>query len=392
MQQFKFSTLLFFCLLAFAQNAHAQATLSIQGVLQKFNGSAVDDGQYDITFRLYTTDAGGTALWSETQTTTVTGGVYSVLLGAVNPLTVPFDQPYYVGLTIPGGPEHTPRTQLTAAPYALAMLGQDNKFPSTGMVQMSALATGTETTTATSYTVGANDHVIYLDHTANQNVTLPAATAANTGRQLLLVNKAAVAKTLTASNYVDVTTGATSTTVPANSAIELQSDGSVWRQTGGYVTPGARARVYCHTLNELWSIPGGGGTVTKTMKWTTEVTDAGGDFDNTTGVFTAPRTGIYHLSGSLNIQNSSGMASNWYANVRLSGTPALTGTPTNLTPTLNHIPDQIREIVYNSDVFLTAGQTLSPQILISGATGAFAISVLQGNGGGVFNWLTITEY
>jgi hypothetical protein len=58
----------------------------------------------------------------------------------------------------------------------------------------------------------ADDHVIFLDHTANQNVTLPAATAANAGRQLLLVNKEAVAKTLTASNYVDVTTGATSTT------------------------------------------------------------------------------------------------------------------------------------------------------------------------------------
>lgn len=378
-----------FGFIAGAQSAFAQATLSIQGVLQKFNGSAVDDGQYDITFRLYTTDAGGTALWSETQTTTVTGGVYSVLLGAVNPLTVPFDQPYYVGLTIPGGPEHTPRTRLTAAPYALSMLGQDNKFPSTGMVKMSAMATGTETTTATSYTVGDSDHVIYLDHTANQNVTLPAATAANKGRQLLLVNKAGAAKTLTSSSYVDVTTGATSTTVPANSAIELQSDGSVWRQTGGYVKSTSRARVYCTFLSQTWSVAGGA-VLTKNMTWSNEVTDTGGDFDHTTGVFTAPRTGIYHLSGNLNIGVGT-TVSLWYANVRLVGTPALTGTPTGLTPTLNHTGIQNREIVYESDVFLTAGQTLSPSLLISVASGATSVIVSQGNGGATYNWMTITE-
>ncbi len=221
----------------------AQTTLSIQGVLQNFDGKAVDNGQYDATFKIYTTDAGGTALWSETQTIPVLGGVYSVLLGAVNPLTLPFDQTYFVGLTLPGGLELTPRTRLTASPYALSLLGQDNKFPSTGMVKMSAFASGTDITTATSYTVADSDHVIYLDHTANQNVTLPAATTANTGRQLLLVNKEAVAKTLTASNYVNIE-GATSTTIPAKGVVELQSDGSVWRQTGGYATP-AKAYVRC---------------------------------------------------------------------------------------------------------------------------------------------------
>jgi len=121
----------------------AQTNLSVQGTIQNFNGSAVDNGEYDVIFKLYTTDAGGTALWSETQSVTVTGGVYSVLLGAVNSLMVPFDQTYYLGITLPGGPELTPRSRLTSAPYSLAVVGQTNIFPSTG-----AVGIGTATPTA----------------------------------------------------------------------------------------------------------------------------------------------------------------------------------------------------------------------------------------------------
>ncbi|MEI6412326.1 MAG: hypothetical protein WCR52_23245 [Bacteroidota bacterium] len=383
MQQFKRSAFFFFCLLAFAQNVHAQATLSIQGVLQKFNGSAVDDGEYDITFKLYTTDAGGTALWSETQTVPVTGGVYGVLLGAVNPLTVPFDQPYYVGLTIPGGPEHTPRTRLTAAPYALSVQGQDNKFPSTGLVQMGSMATGTDITTATSYTVGANDHVIYLDHTANQNVTLPAASAANTGRQLLLVNKEAVAKTLTSSNYVDVITGATSTTIPANSVIELQSDGSVWRQTGGYVKSAVQTKAFVRcTTNAMANLPsfnGNFGTIPHTVSYT-EISDPQNNFSNNT--FTAPRTGVYLFTGSLVAYDPN----NNYATSYIRGSIGATGNASGISyDNINSsIPNSI-SVGHNFSFVrsLTAGQSIS--IIFERTSFAGYMNINQGGP------LTITE-
>lgn len=112
----------------------AQANLSVQGTIQNFDGSAVDNGSYDVTFKLYSTESGGTAVWSETQSVNVVGGVYSVLLGSSNPLTAAFDQTYYLGITLPGGPELTPRSRLTSSPYALSLIGQDNKFPSTGPV------------------------------------------------------------------------------------------------------------------------------------------------------------------------------------------------------------------------------------------------------------------
>ncbi len=236
-------------LLLVGTQLQAQARLSVQGTIVQntFSGgaTAIDNGDYDILFKLYTAEVGGTAVWSETQTVQVVNGVYSVLLGAVNPLTAAFDVPYFLGTTLPGGPELIPRLLLTSSPYAISLIGQDNRFPSTGNVGIGtntpgttlavdgSISTGQATTTATSYTVAADDHVIFLDHTANQNVTLPAASAANAGRHLMLVNKAAVAKTLTASNYLDLA-GATATSVPAKGVVELQSDGSVWRQTGGF--------------------------------------------------------------------------------------------------------------------------------------------------------------
>ena len=121
-----------------AQNINAQASLSIQGILKKSNGVAVDDGLYTITFRLYDQETGSVsnAIWSETQSDVeVFSGIYSAVLGKSEsyPLNVPFDEPYYLGVTI-GSTEMTPRILLTSAPYALSLRGETNQFPSSGKV------------------------------------------------------------------------------------------------------------------------------------------------------------------------------------------------------------------------------------------------------------------
>lgn len=99
-------------------------TLRIQGTLKSNNGQPVNDGNYALTFKIYTSETGGTAIWTETQpAVNIIGGVYSVVLGSVSPLTPAFDVPYWLGTTIGAGAELQPRTALTAAPYALALLG-----------------------------------------------------------------------------------------------------------------------------------------------------------------------------------------------------------------------------------------------------------------------------
>lgn len=106
-----------------AVQAQAQQTkkISLQGFLKDRNGKAVADGDREVIFKLYKTENGGTADWSETQTINIFGGVYSTHLGSnSNPIDA-LDwggSTYYVGVTIQGT-ELLPRTELTFAPYSL---------------------------------------------------------------------------------------------------------------------------------------------------------------------------------------------------------------------------------------------------------------------------------
>ncbi|MEY4202374.1 MAG: hypothetical protein RL013_75 [Bacteroidota bacterium] len=123
-------------LLFSGQALHAQgARLGVQGILKKSSGAALDDGNYSITFKLYNAEQGGTALWTETQTDVeVTSGIYTVALGSVTSLSLPFNEDYYLGVKVGSTPEMSPRAKLTIAPYALSLKGNSNLFPSTGAV------------------------------------------------------------------------------------------------------------------------------------------------------------------------------------------------------------------------------------------------------------------
>lgn len=95
--------------------------LSIQGTLKDANNNAVSDGMVSVTFKLYTDSTGGTALWSETASVEVVGGIYSHKLGSVNSLnTDHFANTLYLGVTVAGS-ELTPRAELTYSPYALSV-------------------------------------------------------------------------------------------------------------------------------------------------------------------------------------------------------------------------------------------------------------------------------
>ncbi len=100
-------------------SAQIPRTMSYQGVLTQSNGTAVPEGNYGLTFRLYSADSGAVALWTETQNVAVVKGIFNVILGTTNPITLPFDRQYWLGITIGSGSELTPRIQLTSSPYSM---------------------------------------------------------------------------------------------------------------------------------------------------------------------------------------------------------------------------------------------------------------------------------
>ncbi len=98
--------------------AQIPRTIGYQGVLTDASGSAVPDGDYSLTFRLYDVRTGGSPLWEEGQVVAVAKGVFNVMLGSVVPLALPFDRPYWLGVTVGGGVELSPRIPLTSSGYS----------------------------------------------------------------------------------------------------------------------------------------------------------------------------------------------------------------------------------------------------------------------------------
>jgi len=103
-----------------AADAAVPGEISFQGVLRDDAGNVVPDGNYDILFRIYTVETGGSSIWSDTMNVAVQGGVFNVLLGSGNPLdSLIFTSTFWVAMAVDGGPELAPRTQMTTVPYAM---------------------------------------------------------------------------------------------------------------------------------------------------------------------------------------------------------------------------------------------------------------------------------
>ncbi|MEO0071777.1 MAG: hypothetical protein ABIK39_06820, partial [candidate division WOR-3 bacterium] len=93
--------------------------LSYQGKLTDSLGNSVPDGDYQLTFRLYTQETGGTPFWTEEQTVAVKNGLFSALLGSVNPInSVPDAGNLYLSLQVGTGSELTPRLRIVSSAYA----------------------------------------------------------------------------------------------------------------------------------------------------------------------------------------------------------------------------------------------------------------------------------
>ncbi len=102
-----------------AASAQVPRTIDYQGVLTDGAGEPVSDGTYSITTAIYDTAEGGVPLWQETRPVNVFKSTFSMILGSVTAIELPFDEQYYLGISIEGGEELAPRVQMSALPYSI---------------------------------------------------------------------------------------------------------------------------------------------------------------------------------------------------------------------------------------------------------------------------------
>ena len=121
-------TLLFILLISLyaLSNIYSQGipqTINYQGVLKDASGVVVPNGDYNLTFKLYDLPSGGSALWNETKTINVVGGIINTQLGSVTPITsATIVGAAWLGITIGTGSELIPRITLTSVPYSIMSL------------------------------------------------------------------------------------------------------------------------------------------------------------------------------------------------------------------------------------------------------------------------------
>ena len=135
----KIFTIIAFSIVAIQAHTQNERKISIQSTLKDITGKAIPDGPQTVTFKLYSAATGGNALWTEMAEVEVVGGIYSHKLGSITPLNVSYfgNSNVFLGVTVAGGQELAPRTELTYAPYALAVgslagNGQSASFETNG--------------------------------------------------------------------------------------------------------------------------------------------------------------------------------------------------------------------------------------------------------------------
>ncbi|MBL4652724.1 MAG: tail fiber domain-containing protein, partial [Flavobacteriales bacterium] len=233
-------------------NAQVQTSsfkISMQGVLKNFDGSIVDDGDYSVEFRLYDAVSAGNELWMEPVTIQTNGGLYNTYLGSTalglsQLQNLLFDMPYYLGITIVGSNEMSPRMELTGNPYAIRAnrantangldLGGATITSSGGDLLLGAATTADEVVIATgNLNTGTND--IFTDQiTASQGLFGEGVYVKNnyTNEKLLLGAISANDSFVYSDGAGDLNFAAKSGKVYSTSVLHLTNNSNVLAHTG----------------------------------------------------------------------------------------------------------------------------------------------------------------
>ncbi len=133
-----------------AQSAIAQSrgesevprTISYQGMVSSATGARFPSGDYAVTVRLYADEHGREVVWEGEYRTRVENGLLNLELGSGDyplPGSSAMDRSLWIGIQVGEGPEMTPRTRLSAVPYALTVPDGSVTFDKLGVDYVSSI-------------------------------------------------------------------------------------------------------------------------------------------------------------------------------------------------------------------------------------------------------------
>ena len=118
-------------------------TINYQGFLTSTTGTPTN-GAVVMTFKLYNAATNGSLLYTEVQNPiAVTNGNFNAVIGAVSPITLLFDVPYWLTVTINTDGEMIPRQPLASSPYAFRASSLDSVATISGSQISGSIATAT---------------------------------------------------------------------------------------------------------------------------------------------------------------------------------------------------------------------------------------------------------
>jgi hypothetical protein len=98
-------------------NAAVPHLINYQGRLTDSSGKPLE-GTHNLTFRIYDAETAGNLLWQETyQNINIQKGIFSIMLGSVTNLDLPFDKPYWLEIKV-NDEVMSPRQRIASSGYA----------------------------------------------------------------------------------------------------------------------------------------------------------------------------------------------------------------------------------------------------------------------------------
>lgn len=260
--------------------------INFQGkVVNKTVGTNIADGSYNFTFSIYSVSSGGSAIWTETKSLTVTNGIFQTMLGDTTTLpgSVDFNTDnIYLGINFNSDGEMSPRVRFGAVPQALNALKVAG-LTVTDTTGTLTIPSGKTISFADAFTT-SGAFPLTLTTSASTNVTLP-----TTGTLATLAGVETLTNKIIGSTGLTFTGATTDVTTGTNEALTITANGSgdmnllVDADTNVFVTDGT---------NNLWTFGDGGeyGTLATTV-------GAAGGSANSLSIATGNSSGNY--TGSL---------------------------------------------------------------------------------------------